>query len=88
MFVDFRTPNMKRDFMHFDLIVSKILNIDPSLMVGVGDGYNDYPLLSVCGFKVAMENAPKELKEIADLIVPDVEHDGLVTLIDSLYNMQ
>lgn len=70
------------------LELSKILNIDPEDMVGVGDGYNDYPLLSACGYKVAMENAPEELKKIADLIVPDVKHDGLVTLIDNFYNMQ
>ena len=54
----------------------------------MGDGYNDIPLISVCGFKVAMANAPIELKEMADLIVPDVEHEGLVTLIDTIYNMQ
>lgn len=66
------------------LKLSKILNINPKNMVGVGDGYNDIPLLTVCGYKVAMENAPLELKEIADLIIPDVEHDGLVTLINRL----
>lgn len=68
------------------LELSRLLNVDPSEIVGVGDGYNDYPLLSVCGFKVAMENSPNELKQIADLVVPDVDHDGLVTLIDKLYN--
>lgn len=64
------------------LELSKILKINPKIMVGVGNGYNDYPLLSVCGLKVAMADAPKELKEIADLIVPDVYHDGLAILID------
>lgn len=66
------------------LELSKILKIDPSLMIGVGDGYNDYPLLSVCGFKVALENAPTQLKEIADLIVPNVEKNGLVVAINKL----
>ncbi len=66
------------------LELSKILNIDPKEMIGVGDGYNDYPLLSVCGFKVAMENAPKELKDIADLIIPSVEDDGLLMVVDHL----
>lgn len=70
------------------LELSKILNVDPSLMIGVGDGYNDYPLLSVCGYKVAVKNAPQELKDIADEIISDVEHEGLVTFIDSLYNTQ
>ena len=53
-------------------------------MIGLGDGYNDIPLLSVCGFKVAMENAPEELKEIADVIVPIVEQDGFLTLTNLL----
>lgn len=66
------------------LQLSKILNIDPGFMVGVGDGYNDYPLLSACGLKVAMECAPKELKEIADFVVPDVSKNGLAKLIDKL----
>lgn len=66
------------------LELSKILNISPELMIGVGDGYNDYPLLSVCGLKVAMANAPKELKSIADIILPDVAHDGLMDLLNKL----
>lgn len=66
------------------LELAKILNIDPEEMIGLGDGYNDIPLLSVCGFKVAMENAPEELKEIADVIVPIVEQDGFLTLTNLL----
>lgn len=67
------------------LTLSKVLNIDPRFMIGAGDSYNDYSLLSTCGFKVAMEDAPPELKEIADLIIPDVKHDGLVDLVNNLY---
>lgn len=70
------------------LELSKILNIDPSLMVGVGDGYNDYPLLTACGFKVVMENAPQQLKDIADLIVPDVNNDGFVAAINKVANLR
>lgn len=66
------------------LELSKILNIDPKLMIGIGDGFNDYPLLSACGFKVAMESGPKELKEFANLIVPDATKDGIVALIDKI----
>lgn len=68
------------------LELAKILNIDPEEMVGVGDGYNDYPLLSACGYKIAMENAPSELKEIANMIVPDVKNDGLVIAIRNVHD--
>lgn len=67
------------------LELAKILQIDPKLMIGIGDGYNDYPLLSACGLKVAMGSAPKELKEIADMIVPDVFQNGLAKLINKLF---
>lgn len=67
------------------LELSKILQIDPQEMVGVGDGYNDFPLLMACGLKVAMDNAPDDLKAIADLVVPSVEHDGLQKLIQKIF---
>ncbi len=50
-------------------------------IIGVGDSYNDFPLLMACGLKVAMGNAAPELKEIADYIAPTVEEDGVVDVI-------
>lgn len=44
--------------------VAKLLNIETHEMIGVGDGYNDYPLLSACGLKIAMGNAVPELKQL------------------------
>ena len=66
------------------LELQKILKIDKNRTIGIGDGYNDYPLLTACGYKVAMGNAASELKEIADLVVADVKHDGLVEVIYKL----
>jgi len=62
----------------------KILDLDREDTVGVGDGYNDFPLLEACGLKVAMGNANDELKEIADMVVPDYKNDGVAHLIESL----
>ncbi len=62
----------------------KILKIDIKDTVGVGDGYNDYPLLTAVGFKAAMENGNDELKEIADVIVPSYDNDGVAYLIENL----
>ncbi len=61
--------------------VAKLLGIKTSAMIGVGDGYNDFPLLLACGLKVAMGNAVPELKDIADYIAPTVEQDGVVDII-------
>jgi len=62
--------------------VLKLLKIKKSQAIGVGDSYNDYPLLMASGLKVAMGNAINELKEIADYIAPSVEDDGLVRVIE------
>ncbi|HSW87961.1 MAG TPA: HAD-IIB family hydrolase [Candidatus Saccharimonadales bacterium] len=62
---------------------SKLLNLKQEEIIGVGDNYNDFPLLTACGLKVAMGDAPKELKDIADLIVPTQQEDGLLTVIET-----
>ncbi len=55
----------------------KLLSLKPDELVGIGDSYNDYPLFTACGFRIAMNNAPDHLKEIADLVVPPVEDGGM-----------
>lgn len=62
--------------------LEKRLGIARSEMIGVGDSYNDFPLLMACGLKVAMGNAIPELKEIADYIAPSVNEDGVVDVIE------
>lgn len=54
----------------------KILGYDRQEVAAIGDGYNDYPLLTAVGFKIAMGNSHKELKEIADLVVAPVYENG------------
>lgn len=61
--------------------ISKLLKIKTHEIIGVGDGYNDFPLLMACGFKIAMGNANEELKKIADYIAPSVEEDGVAHII-------
>lgn len=63
---------------------SKLMNLSPQEIVGIGDSYNDYPLLSACGYKVAMGNAPEELRQIADKIVGTQQNDGVLELFDFL----
>lgn len=63
----------------------EMLNLQPDEVVAVGDGYNDFPLLMACGTKIAMENSPQELKEIADLIIPTQKENGLLTVIDTFF---
>lgn len=66
------------------LELMKITGVVREETVGVGDGYNDFPLLEACGYKVAMGSAPDDLKVIADLVVPTYQEDGVAVLIDKL----
>jgi Cof subfamily protein (haloacid dehalogenase superfamily) len=56
---------------------TKINSISPKEVVAIGDGPNDYPLFMASGFKFAMSQAPKELQEIADLVVSNDKNQGM-----------
>lgn len=62
--------------------VAKLLGINTHEIIGVGDGYNDLPLLMACGLKVAMGNAVPDLKAIADYVAPSVAEDGVADVIE------
>lgn len=68
--------------LHAVVKIAEIEKITPEEIIGVGDSYNDYPLLSACGFKIAMGNAVPELKAIADFIAPTVDDDGVAVVIE------
>lgn len=59
-----------------------ILNIKKEEAIGIGDGENDITLLLSCGLKVAMGNATKSLKKIADFVAPTVNNDGVAQVIE------
>lgn len=62
--------------------VAKLLKISPKEIIGIGDSYNDFPLLLACGLKVAMGNAVPEIKEIADYIAPGYEENGVIHVLE------
>lgn len=62
--------------------LAQMMGIELSRMIAVGDSYNDLPLLEVCGLRIAMGNAPEELKVVADFVAPSVDEDGLATAIE------
>ena len=57
------------------------LGISMTEVIAVGDGVNDIPLLSLAGLAVAMDNAPAEVRAVADYITLDVDHSGLAAAI-------
>jgi Cof subfamily protein (haloacid dehalogenase superfamily) len=64
--------------------VADMLGLQRDELIGIGDGYNDFPLLEACGLKVAMGNAHDELKAIADEVIPSYEEDGVAVFLSGL----
>lgn len=58
------------------------LNISVDQCIAVGDSNNDLEMLEVVGKAIAMGNANDAIKNIADIIVNDCEHDGVVEAIN------
>ena len=78
---DVYVTNADATKQHAVLQVTKILKISKEEIIGIGDEYNDFPLLMACGLKVAMGNAVDDLKAIADYIAPSVNEDGIIDVI-------
>lgn len=58
------------------------LNVQVDRVMVAGDGGNDVPLFELAGWKVAMGNAPQELKDLADWVAPSIDDDGLAVAIE------
>jgi HAD superfamily hydrolase (TIGR01484 family) len=66
--------------------VAELLNVKSEDIIGVGDGYNDFPLFQACGLKIAVNNAVDGLKERADYIAPSVQDDAIAHVIERFVN--
>jgi hypothetical protein len=63
--------------------VAERLGFTPAETVGCGDGENDRELLDWAGFRVAVANAHAEILARAQLVVPDVEDEGVAALLEA-----
>lgn len=62
-------------------IVAKDMGITPDEIMAIGDSENDLEFLEVAGFKVAVANADKELKENTDYVTKKSYGDGAAEAI-------
>lgn len=57
------------------------MGISEDEVVAIGDGFNDMSLLASAGLAIAMDNAPDELKALADHVTLDVAHQGVAEAV-------
>ena len=58
------------------------MGVAPEQAMAFGDGENDIEMLEAVGVGVAMGNAAEALKEVADVIAPDNDADGVAQMIE------
>ena len=68
------------------LELCRYLDITPAETIAVGDADNDLDILQTAGFAVAMGNANERVKQIADAVVGDNDHDGALEALRFLYS--
>ena len=62
--------------------VAECIDIKPSEIMAVGDSENDIEFLKAAGLKVAVSNADKDLKDIADYITAETHGDGVKETVE------
>ncbi|MCE7898359.1 MAG: hypothetical protein DPW11_04335 [bacterium] len=60
------------------------LGVEKANSVGIGDGHNDLHLFNAVGTKVAMGNAVADLKAAADIVIGNVNDEGLANYFEEL----
>ncbi len=63
----------------------KVLGVPCERSIAIGDSMNDYDMMMASGISVAMGNAIKEIKEIADIITDDVDKSGVATALAKIF---
>ncbi len=67
-------------------ILSNLLNLPTEYIAAIGDSELDIPLLEKAGYGVAVDNSPKDLKDIADYVTKGSYADGFIEFAEILIN--
>ncbi|MGM0111237.1 Cof-type HAD-IIB family hydrolase [Enterococcus sp. DIV0187] len=81
--LQFLAPNTSKGQAVIEL--SHLLGINPDKeVISFGDSYNDFEMIAGTYFGVAMNNACKELKEVAKYVTKSNDEDGVAFVLDEL----
>ncbi|MEM1579236.1 MAG: phosphoglycolate phosphatase [Archaeoglobaceae archaeon] len=64
--------------------IAEHIEIDAKDFAVIGDSENDIEMFEVAGFRIAVANADIRLKELADLVTPSSDGDGVVEALEFL----
>lgn len=78
---DLEIPSSDADKGTALLALAERLGVKKQEIMALGDGNNDLNLLQSAGIAVAMGNAAEEVRQAADYITLDNEHDGVAAAI-------
>ncbi len=67
-----------------DLMENSVL---PSPIIAAGNDYNDQALLQIADIKIAMPDSPKCMLDIATIIAPLVEEQGVIAALETAIRM-
>jgi len=79
-FLEFSNPKASK--FHAVKYLQNYWNFNDDEILTIGDQNNDIELLKAGGIKIAMGNATKELKSVADYITDTVQNDGFVKAME------
>jgi Cof subfamily protein (haloacid dehalogenase superfamily) len=80
-FLEFASPEVtKASGLAF---LSAHLGFARERTVAFGDGENDIELVDWAGYGVAVENAHDRVKEVADLVCPSVDEEGVAQVLEA-----
>lgn len=66
-------------------IIQNKYSISPNETIVIGDSYNDLSMFEKAGLKIAMENAPLDIKKHADIIAKSNNEDGVCKIIKEIF---
>lgn len=78
--LEFNPVNARKEVMVDSLI--KLKGYTSENVIVFGDNYNDVGMLQSAGTAVVVENAPDEIKQYADYIIPSNEDGGVLQYIE------
>ena len=62
--------------------LAKLHKIDPKEIMAIGDNFNDLEMMEYAHLSIAMDNAPDEVKAIADFVTDSNNDDGVAKAIE------